>query len=63
MEFFVESTCKELRMPFHYRNGLSISHKRSSALKMLSNKMEHPMLTTEWAKSHKMGLGTSLNKK
>ena len=62
-EFFVGSACKRLGTHFTHRNGLSISHTRSSALKMRSNNMEHPMLTTERAKSHKMGLGTCLNKK
>ena len=62
-EFFVGSACKNLGTHFTHRNGLSISHTRSSALKMRSNNMEHPMLTTERAKSHKMGLGTCLNKK
>jgi hypothetical protein len=64
MEFFVEYTCKKLRAQFHNRNELSISHTRSSALKMRSNNMEHPLLNNQMGnRSHNMGFGTCLNKK
>ena len=41
MEFLVESTYKELRTRFHNKNG------RSSALTMLPNNMEHPLLNNQ----------------
>jgi len=64
MEFSVEYTCKKLRAQFHNRNELSISHTRSSALKMRSNNMEHPLLNNQMGNlSHNMGFGTCLNKK
>ena len=65
MEFFVESTCKELRTQFHNRNGPSISHSqlRSANAFKQHGTLEHLLFINQICdRSHNMCLGTCLNK-
>ena len=63
MNFSAGSTCEKLGTQFHSKNGPSISHKRSSALKTRSKNMENTLFNNALGNlSHHMGLGIYLNK-